>query len=443
MIPKSAAATVLLVATLVAVVSARDYAGGWNDGSRLAAVESLVDRHTFVIDESIFFQGTQDKLFINGHYYSDKPPVTALLLAGVYRLLQSTIGLRARDRPDRFCYWMALTSAGGAYVAAVFCVFLIGEALTLPLRSTLALTASFALATVSLPYTCQVNGHIVLLAVACALYLNLVWLTSELGAGHVPLRRSVALGTLAGLGYTTDLAAGPLLLLCTLARVGVERRRWRLLPPILLAALPWVLLHQGLNYMIGGTLRPANAIPEYLTHSPFDRDTMTGVWGHATFGHLVVYALALLFGRRGFLLHNPTLLLAGAGISSVRLRARPEWPNLVHACAWAATTWLVYALFSNNYSGVCVSIRWFVPLLAPGYLALALLVRERPSYWADFVTLSGWGLVFASIMWWFGPWTSRTVPLFWFLQALLLASWAMVRAWSRRQPHPHGLSASG
>ena len=30
------------------------YAGGWNDGSRLATVESVVDRHTWVIDDSIF-----------------------------------------------------------------------------------------------------------------------------------------------------------------------------------------------------------------------------------------------------------------------------------------------------------------------------------------------------------------------------------------------------
>ena len=36
------------------VLSARPYAGSWNDGSRLAAVESLVDYHTWAIDDSIF-----------------------------------------------------------------------------------------------------------------------------------------------------------------------------------------------------------------------------------------------------------------------------------------------------------------------------------------------------------------------------------------------------
>src|SRR6185295_8623235 len=38
----------------IAMISARDYAGGLNDGSRLATVESLVDYQTFRIDRSIF-----------------------------------------------------------------------------------------------------------------------------------------------------------------------------------------------------------------------------------------------------------------------------------------------------------------------------------------------------------------------------------------------------
>ncbi len=45
---------VLMVSLTVALVSARPYAGGWNDGSRLALVESLVDFRTLSIDRSIF-----------------------------------------------------------------------------------------------------------------------------------------------------------------------------------------------------------------------------------------------------------------------------------------------------------------------------------------------------------------------------------------------------
>src|SRR5438067_2211566 len=124
---------VLLVAAVIAVFSARDYVGSWNDGSRLATVECLVDGHTLAIDRSIFVQATGDKLFIQGHFYSDKSPVPAVLMAGVYQVLQWSTGLTARARPDRFCYWMTLTSSGLAYVVAVGCVFLLGKPLRLPL----------------------------------------------------------------------------------------------------------------------------------------------------------------------------------------------------------------------------------------------------------------------------------------------------------------------
>src|SRR6266513_124939 len=104
---------IVLAATAVAVASARPYAGAWNDGSRLATVECLVDYHTLAIDRSIYVQvpppgdtpppypadeplllehGTADKLLIGGHFYSDKSPVPALLLAGLYECLQGLTG---------------------------------------------------------------------------------------------------------------------------------------------------------------------------------------------------------------------------------------------------------------------------------------------------------------------------------------------------------------
>ena len=96
---------VILAATAIALVGAPRHASSWNDGSRLATVECLVDRHTFAIDESVFVAvppvddpvrrspyaaydpdltrllqgGTGDKIFVEGHYYSDKSPVPALL----------------------------------------------------------------------------------------------------------------------------------------------------------------------------------------------------------------------------------------------------------------------------------------------------------------------------------------------------------------------------
>jgi hypothetical protein len=89
---------------------------------------------------------------------------------------------------------------------------------------------------------------------------------------------------------------------------------------------------------------------------------------------------------------------------------------------WALGTWLVFALLSNNFSGWCLSVRWFVPLLAGGYFLLALLLRERPDLRLDFLLLTGWGLVLAPQMWVAGTWHGF-VPYFWPTLAGALATW--------------------
>ncbi|MFQ5972532.1 MAG: hypothetical protein ACE5Q3_09375 [Alphaproteobacteria bacterium] len=453
-----AALVVLALAALIAIVSARDYAGGWNDGSRLATVESLVDRHTLAIDDSIFVRvppahesqasgpypadepgllqrGTLDKLFIDGHFYSDKSPVPAVLMAILYQVLQWGAGLHARLDPGRFVYWMTIGASALAYVIAVWSVFQLGAPLRLPLHLRLSLTASFGLATLAPVYARHVNNHIVLLGVAAALLLGFARLARESQAGSVAGWRLLGLGTLAGLGYTIDLGAGPLLMISALTLVAVRRPGLRAPTIFLLGALPWLVLHHTLNYAIGGTFRPANAVPEYLMWpgSPFTPGDMTGSWSHESVGHFVAYALAMLFGKRGFFGHNLPLFLTLPAVVTLLRRRAPEHLEILAGLGWAAGTWLLYAATSTNSSGVAASIRWFLPLLAPAYYLLAVFLREHPKHRMDFLVLGGWGIVLTSLIWWAGPWMKRMAPFFWPLQAAALLTWLLMWAWRRRE----------
>lgn len=448
---------VLALSLVIAAVSAQPYAGGWNDGSRLATVECLVDYHTLAIDRSIFVHvprsdnpavpfpypvdepglladGTGDKLRVAGHYYSDKSPVPALLMAGVYQVWQWCTGATARQRPDSFCYWMTLASSGLAYVLAVYCVYQLGGVVRLRLPLRMALASSFALATVALPYVRHVNNHILLLAVASSLFLNLARLVEEGKTGPCSWARLLSLGGLAGLGYTMDLGAGPVLLVCTLAVVAYRCPQPARVGAFVAAALPWLVLHHVLNYLVGGTLKPANAVPEYFDWPgcTFNAQNMTGSWKHASVVDFLAYAAGLLVAKRGFLGHNLPLFLA-LPAWLVLLRRRPmDRPELLLAGGWCGGTWLLYALTSNNSSGQCCSIRWFVPLLAPCYYVLALYVRDvEPSQWV-FHLLSGWGSIMAGLMWWKGPWMKHMVPCYWQLQGAALVSLVICWQWRRR-----------
>jgi hypothetical protein len=438
---------VILFPLVIAFASARDFAGSWNDGSRLATVECLVDYGTLAIDRSIFIlphspddpqnaspypaddielvtKGTGDKLLIEGHYYSDKSPTPALFMSGIYKILQTLTGLQARDNPASFCYWMTVSSSGLAYVFAVWWMHRTALGLGLGWIGRLLLTGGLALTTVALPYARHVNNHILLLAIAAGLVAVLCNSKRERLSKPIDWSRHLWIGTLSGLGYTIDLGAGPVLLLCTIGLTWYRRRRWAPVA-VLLGAAPWLTLHHVLNYHIGGTLKPANAVAEYFQWpgSVFDSTNLTGSWNHRSMRGFLTYAAALLVGKRGFISHNLALYLAVPGALLLLRRRVAEAPELVFALCWCGGTWLAYALTSNNYAGVCCSIRWFVPLLAPGYYMLALFLRQYPAYWRYFLVLSAWGAVLAALMWWRGPWMKHMAPLFWPIQAAALLSW--------------------
>jgi hypothetical protein len=433
MTPGRQGALIFLAALAVAAAGTRNHAGGWNDGSRLAAAESLADRGTWAIDGSSF--ETMDKLRIGGRYYSDKPPVPNLLLAADYRAWRALTGRTVRSDAAGLCRALTVASSGLAYAVAVWAAFLLAVRLGLPVGLRLALTLSFACGSVAWAYAGYVNSHVQLLAVATLALAEVVCLRAE-----APAWRVACLGCLGGLGYTLELGAGPLLLAALGLWVLLRLRRPGLVAAFAVAALPWLALHHGLNYAVAGTWRPANAVPEYLDWpgSPFSGANMTGRWNHAGPGAFVVYALNLLVGRRGFLWHNPPLLLAVAGAWSLWRNAHKAARNeggraeLLLACGYAVGVWLLYAATSVNGSGQCCSVRWFVPLLAPGYFVLALLLRDRPDLRRDFAVLAGVGLVLGPVMAWLGAWDDPQW-LHWPTLGVTLASWAACRAIRRKR----------
>ena len=438
--PRRVFAGLLLTAAVLALVTARPYAGGWNDGSRLATVESLVARSTFRIDESIYVvvpeqspytpgdktlarNGTGDKLLIEGRFYSDKSPVPAVVMAGVYQVGRWVGWPAAADRPDWFALVMTWLFAGVPYVFAVWCVGRTIGRVGLPGGWALALTAGFAFG-LALPYAQHVNNHILLLAVAAAV-CDLLLRPLPMSPG-----RATAIGALAGLGYSIDLGAGPPLLLATLGYViwiSRGQRRSRVLW-FVLGTVPLIAAHHALNYSIGGTFSPANANPEFLRWpgSTFSSATMTGVWNHPSLGKAGLYALDLLGGKKGFLLYAPPLLMLLTGAARLLWWPTAERPAVVAMYAWITMTWLIYAATSRNLSGVCLSVRWFVPLLAPGFVLVAVLARESPGRRPALGVLlvGGWLLVPEFI--WRGPWSGRIPVTYWPVVGLTVATWGTI-----------------
>ena len=435
---------VFLTGLAAAAYVARPYAGGWNDGSRLATVESLVDYHTLAIDRSIFtapferdrdrpppyesddwltnILGTGDKLLIEGHYYSDKSPVPALQLGLVYYAAQRAVGLVARQNADRFCWLMTTVSSGLAFAVGMAAMFSLCLEVGLSIPLALMVAASLGFSTMALVYCEHVNNHSLLLGVASLLMLELVRLARQ-GSSH-PTWRLMFIGSLVGMGYAIDLGVGPPLIVATGGLIVYRLRSWRAVSLFAAGMVPVLLLHHAMNYEVGGTLKPANANPEYFLWPgcSFSSQNMTGGWKHPDLLAFGRYSLALLFGKRGFVGHNLPLYLMLAAAWPLLRRRDKHRPEVFFAVGWSVLTWVMYAANSNNLSGLCCSIRWFLPLLVPGYFLIALQLRDRPSWRAPFAILSIWGFELSILMVLVGPWTRHLIPYYWQIQAAAAGS---------------------
>lgn len=433
-----------------AVVTARGaipYAGGYSDGSRLAAIESVGARGTLAIDDSLFakFQpqgdgvipaydpklyehlswGTNDKMFVRGHFYSHHPPVPLLAGGLLYKLWLTLGGPTSDERPDLFVFWVTVATAALPYALAVWCVWRLGRrAVGLSGPAAVLLALSFAAATVAPTYTRQVNGHILLLAVGAAVCL-LVAQTEA--AATVARGRLLALGTLAGAGYCLDGAIGPALVLCVLGYCAAAAG-WRGAALAALAAAPWGLAHHGTNYAVAGELFSPASNPDNWKWpgSPFDPENLTGVGVKHPPAGFVNYAGEMLVGPRGFLLYNLPLALALAAAVYLARRCPEDRRAVAFACGWVLLGAAPYALLSNNLGGTCLSVRWFVPFLAPGFWLVALLVRRRPRCLIHLAWLTAWGLVIGYRAFNAGPWQNAPLPGLDLVAPVAFVGWGVI-----------------
>ena len=201
--------------------------GSWNDSSRLATAEALVEQGTWAIENTRLGRLTADYILWNGHFYSDKPPVLSFLAAGVYGALNAATGVAF---VDEYCqptlnphYCFALfdpRAADWAYYLVTLLLVGIPSALMLGLfyRATdffgltnpmsLALAAALGVGTMVFPFSLVFSNHV---PAAAALMLGLYALLRSKKAGKAKERWLIVAGFGTALAVTFDLLSVPFL----------------------------------------------------------------------------------------------------------------------------------------------------------------------------------------------------------------------------------------
>jgi len=370
---------------------------GPNDVSRYLSIISLAKDQSLVIDDELKRMDTMDKIRIDGHFYSDKPPLFALTFSSIYCAARS-LGISVYSK---YPYKLSIILIMGTFFAFAMSLFYKEYADRFPKLKWLLLCLIFA--TPYYVFNRVLMSHAL---VGSLLYISFYLLRKK----ERPLFIMLA-GLLSGLAVTYDhgavfIFAAFLLYLLLRQRVGDLGLfgSFCLLP---------VFVHLLIVHQISGSLLPLNMQSGVFDYpgSAFAGGSGTGGLKHSSPLSLLGYMLALLFmfpfgyHSKGLFLTAPILVFAF--IQMVR-DARNKDLEALSLFAGILLLFLYYSLSSNNLAGGDYVVRWFIifmPLCLPyvaefydsssnkkgvrGWFNFALVVSLLISFLYSFVSWLG------------------------------------------------------
>lgn len=359
---------------LIWALLTHSHVNSWKDISHLATVEALVHHGTWAIDDTALGRHTGDRIFLNGHFYSDKPPTLSLLASGVYAVLHRGFHLSLDPwgcdpdtspcycfallcpQPPDWAYYLLTLALVGLPSALMLALFYRSTALH-SLSNTLALllTGILGLGTLIFPYSLVFANHVP--AAAC-LMAGLYALIRSNADGPPARRWLLVAGFATALAFTLDLGTGPFLVFFLGdALLRHRRRAW----PFLLGGLLPLALMAGLDWWALGTPLPPQMHAAGFNYpgSPFPA-TVTGTRSGS---NVPDYAFRMLFGDHGLFAFSPVLLWAVFALGTLlRQREHRLWGEAVAVGLASLTTVLYFILFTDNFGGVAYGPRWFTAL---------------------------------------------------------------------------------
>ncbi|MBM3333748.1 glycosyltransferase family 39 protein, partial [Candidatus Sumerlaeota bacterium] len=207
---------------VVSVLFAQHDVDSPNVASRMDTIQSLVERRTFCIDQSLG-KFRVDVIKIGDHFYSDKPPLLSVLGAGLYWPLHTILGMSfANKAHEPWLYhiltvvFVGLTAAIGLWLLAQ-CLFLAGLESSAIARTVILTGAG----TMFLPYAVTFNNHVpAAMAITGALYCFL----RAQSNGASAARWLALAGLFAGLAFNLDVVPGAVALV-GFAALAFQRKR--------------------------------------------------------------------------------------------------------------------------------------------------------------------------------------------------------------------------
>ena len=377
----------LIVSTVFAFLLAKhDVTHAGNETSRYSAVESVLERGTFIIDDSIF--STPDKGERDGHYYGDKPPLLTFAVIAWGRFLKC-FGVRFLDGD----YFRAVYLTN-VLIFVLSCLtgwfFYVGlrRRKRMPEPYRLSMSVLSVVSTLVLSYAVTLNNH----TLCASAMMGLILLLERCEETGLTRLRAFLAGIMTGLLLNLEFVTGGVMGIAVFVFVLTSTSPRRIENALMYAAGAglMILSEAGMNMVSYGS-----PLPLYLsTHKPSFVEK-----------NYLSYAFNILFGYEGFFLYMPALLFSGVAFASPRMRRDRVFMYMMAATAAAM---LLLAVGTSDFGGWCYGYRFLIPF-APVLLYYAAIYFGRPrprlKRWKVFRLALVWGVVF-SVVGVMDPWNA-------------------------------------
>lgn len=385
-----------------------------NDRSRWATVRALVDEGSFAIgkreitgdksysDSGIIFEDgwtSVDKILdpVTHKFYSSKPPLLPVLVAGEYWVLQRMTGWTLKDDTRKVVATLVLTINVIPLAIYLYLLSRLIERFGTTSWGRLFAFATACFGTFISTFVTTFNNHTV------AAVTTLMTVYPLLMSEELSIRSLLICGLFAGLTACFELPAMSLVAGLAVGLLFVVPRN---VPAFILAALVPIGALAALNYAAIGDWKPAyeKLDSEWYRYegSHWKRldDDKKGIDAAKYHESRETYAFHLLVGHHGVFSLSPVWMLSLAGMigSAIRSGLGNRWRQvmlLTFGITVIVTVYFAWLVGTANYGGWTAGPRWFFWLTPLWILALLPASDWLAPRW--FGRMIGYGLLFASV----------------------------------------------
>lgn len=351
-----------------------------NITSRLATVDALVHHGTYAIDNSLFNNWTVDKARINGRFYSTKPFMLSTLMAAAYGTFHRITKQSFSNALQESIYRIKIVAGFIPHLLSLvyfYCFLVLWAARPMAAFVTFV---CFLFGSLANGYAATINNHSPAAALTLMTFYHAYRIRSK---RSMETRDWLLSGFFGGFLATIDhpsLLFG-LAVLFYLGFIDTKKTAVYFVP----AAMVPIAAHFYINYMATGSLWPVEMRREAFLYPG-------SYWLHPVANDALdepkwTYLFHLSLGHHGFFAMTPLFIFSLISMAvALRSRERKAPEALVTGSVFLLFV-IFYVVFTSNYGGNCVGVRWFLPLTPLLFLFLTPWLEKKHSMaaWALFL----------------------------------------------------------